>query len=285
MAAPALRLSGATDLRQSLSTKLKIARLSMTISTRTVAERLNRRFPISHATIANYEAGKFVPPLDVLAALAELYDRPLNWFLERGETLAGIRYRNLKSRVRASDLHRFEADVQRWIDAFVAIERRLKRHLKASVSGIDGPRDLGPGELSREVRRRLQISEAEPIPSVVEVLEAFGIRVLEHPTDLRIDGLAARYSGENVVVLNPMVSNDRVRMNAAHELAHVLFGDCDLTETDNKETERRAFEFASHGYDLSGRQAGIRHESRSKGPLGRVRPPRLEEQRTRLCQT
>ncbi len=63
---------------------------------------------------------------------------------------------------------------------------------------------------------------------------------------MRIDGLAAKYDEEYVVVLNPTVSNDRGRLNAAHELAHILFGDCDMTVRKSRRAERRAFDFASH---------------------------------------
>jgi Zn-dependent peptidase ImmA (M78 family) len=70
--------------------------------------------------------------------------------------------------------------------------------------------------------------------------------VLENPTDLRIDGLAAKYGDEYIIVLNPTVSNDRSRLNAAHELGHVLLGDCDAEGAESKASEQRAFEFASH---------------------------------------
>ena len=84
------------------------------------------------------------------------------------------------------------------------------------------------------------------MPSVTDVLDRFGIRTIEHPTELRIDGLAAKFGGETAVVLNPAVPNDRSRLNAAHELAHIVYGDCDkegVAET--KESENRAFAFAS----------------------------------------
>jgi Zn-dependent peptidase ImmA (M78 family) len=244
MGAASLRVAESSNVKESLASKLRTARSLTGMSTRAVAASLAKRFPISHATVANYESGRSVPPMDILAALADFYERPINWFLERGKTLTGVHYRNLKSRVRMSDLHRFEAEVQRWIDGYVTIEQRLNQPLTASVS-LPGKRDSSPADLSREVRRLLNISEDDgSIPSVVEVLEQFGIRVLESPTDLRIDGLAARYGDEHVVVLNPNVSNDRSRMNAAHELAHVIFGDCDTEE--NKDSERRAFDFASH---------------------------------------
>ena len=81
---------------------------------------------------------------------------------------------------------------------------------------------------------------------MVDVLEQFGIRTLENRNELRIDGLAAKYANEYIVVLNPSVSNDRTRLNAAHELAHVIYGDCDTEEEESKALETRAFEFASY---------------------------------------
>lgn len=248
MATNRLRVHGGEDVRENLASKLKTARSLTGMSTRAVSAKLAKRFAVSHATLANYESGRTVPPMDVLAALAELYERPLNWFLEGGKSLTGVQYRNLKSRVRMSDLHTFEAHLQRWIDAYVALELRLDRSLTKAISVSFSSRDklLLPDELGRAVRRELNISEDEPISSVVEVLERFGIRVLENPTDLRIDGLAAKYDGKYVVVLNPTVSNDRTRLNAAHELGHVLYGDCDSEEAADKATEQRAFEFASH---------------------------------------
>jgi Zn-dependent peptidase ImmA (M78 family) len=262
MGSQPFRVVGGGSVRESLAAKLKTARSLTGMATRTVAAKLVKRFAISHATIANYESGRSVPPMDVLAALAELYERPINWFLEGGKTLTGVRYRNLKSRVRISDLHRFEADVQRWIDAYVAIETRRKKPLNPRIADVQAFRILGPEDLSREIRRRREVSEDEPIASVVEVLELFGIRVLENPTDLRIDGMAAKYGDEYVVVLNPTASNDRTRLNAAHELAHVLLGDCDHDEGESKAVEQRAFDFASH-FLLPNRQLKSAFEGKS----------------------
>jgi Zn-dependent peptidase ImmA (M78 family) len=247
MANVAFRVGGEHDVRATLAGKLKTARSLTGMSTRSVAAKLSKRFPISHATIANYESGRTVPSLDILAALADLYERPLNWFLERGRCLTGVRYRNLKSKVRIADLHRFEADVQRWVDAYVTLEMRLNRPLTPSIKGFRPDTRTRPVDLARQVREKLGIKRDEdPIPSVVEVLEQFGVRTLENPNHLRIDGMAAKYGNQYVVVLNPSVSNDRTRLNAAHELAHVLFGDCDSEEPESKDVEGKAFEFGSH---------------------------------------
>ena len=50
-------------------------------------------------------------------------------------------------------------------------------------------------DLARRVRAELGMGEYEkdPIDSVVDVLHRFGVRVMELRTELRIDGLAARF--------------------------------------------------------------------------------------------
>lgn len=238
--------AGASSMEMSLAAKLKLARQGIGLSTRKVVEKLPTRLKLSHATLANYEKGRSAPPLDVLVALAAVYERPINWFLQRGTPLTNIRYRNLPSRVRISDRHQFEAEVQRWLDAYVAIEQRLDCPLQGEFTDFRANPDESPPELAQRVRRFLNFSATDPIPSVTDILDRFGIRTIEQPTEFRIDGLAARFGDEPAVVLNPGVSNDRSRLNAAHELAHVIFGDCDKEDTiETKASENRAFEFAS----------------------------------------
>lgn len=231
-------------VQKSLASKLRTARSITALSTRAVAKLLEPLFPISHSTIANYEKGVSVPPLDVLAALSKVYDRPLNWFLEPSKGLSGVRYRNVKSKTKSSDLLCFEAGVQRWIDAYVAIESRLNRRLKPKIDikKIKVTEDLA--SLAQDIRRKFGIGEDEPIASIISVLEGFGVRVIEVESDVKIDGLAARYGDEYIVALNPKVPHERHRLNAAHELAHILLGDCEGAE-DSPELEQRAFELAS----------------------------------------
>jgi Zn-dependent peptidase ImmA (M78 family) len=230
----------------SLAAKLASARAASGLSTRAVKDQLGNRFSISHATIANYEKARTIPTLEVLAVLADVYERPLTWFFESGPSLSGIRYRNLKSKVRVGDRHLFEAKAQHWLEAYARLESRLGEPLRPQHGvpgiGLDQPEH----EIARNVRKILKLRQEEPIPSIVAVLEHFGVRTIELPTELRIDGLAARFGSEFAVVLNPNTSNDRCRMNAAHELAHVLLGDCHTNKLREQEIERRAYGVASH---------------------------------------
>src|SRR5438477_11698415 len=101
-------------LIEALARKLKQARLATGMSTRMGEKKLPTRWRVSHASVANFETARSTPNMEVLGALADLYQRPLTWFLEAGPTLSGVRYRNLRSKVRVSERHGFEAAAQQW---------------------------------------------------------------------------------------------------------------------------------------------------------------------------
>jgi len=236
------------DSVASVGEKLRAARKGMGLSTREVAGRLAGTFQVSHATIANYEKGSSQPTLDVLGALAALYDRPMKWFVEYGPMLSGIRYRNLPSRVRQSEKHQFEAESLRWLEAYL----RIETFLNASLSARRRPSSswgTKPEVFAERVRRELGIAPDAPVPSVIDALEAFGIRVVEVSTTLRIDGFAALLGKEPVVILNSDRPEDRIRLNASHELFHVLLGHCVAiasSKLEHKGDEDAAFACARH---------------------------------------
>lgn len=233
-----------TNALPGLAEKLKSARNAVGISTRLAAERAGARMRLSHATIANYEKGRSTPSLDVLAVLASVYGRPINWFLESGETLSGVRYRNLTSRVRLGERQQYEANSQKWLEAYVRLERHLGSPLEAEsvIPDIGG---VSEDEAAERIRSALGVKKGEPVPSMARAMEQFGIRAIELPTEAAIDGLAARFGSEFVVVLNPDTVNDRCRLNAAHETVHIATGDCESGLPSSKDDERRAFNIAS----------------------------------------
>jgi len=229
-----------------LCMRLQSARKATAMSTRAVAEELERRGRLlSHATIANYERGKTLPPLDVVAALADLYGLPVNWFLQPHSVLAKVCYRALK-KVGVKDKRQFEADAQQWLEGYRRLEAAVGDPLRNTLVDFR-VRESENGEfLAKRLREELSV-EDRPVPSVIEVLHRFGVRVLSLRSTVAIDGLAATFEDERVVVLNSGLSNDRIRLNAAHELGHHLYRDlrCGRSLSD-AERENAAFEFASH---------------------------------------
>lgn len=235
---------------QHLAIKLKQARLATGDSTRKVAEKLAARVKVSHTTLTNYEAGRSHPTMDVLAGLAALYDRPINWFLSQSLTLRNVRYRNRKSRVKLNDLARYESHAIKWLQAYRSLEDTLNQPLRGEYAGFRFEDGESGADAAKRLREKMGLDPHEKITSVADLLEQLGVRAIELPTDLAVDGLAALAESdgnEYVVALNSTVSSDRARLNAAHEVGHVLAGDCDSDDIDNRgPNEDRAFDFASH---------------------------------------
>ncbi len=236
-----------TRVDRSLARRLREARREVGLSTRAVSEKLPRRLTVSHVTITSYENGVTVPPIDLLAALAGIYQRPMNWFLENRETLSGFRYRNLRAQVPLADQRQFEALAGKWAEAYFSLDKHLKAHQLRRPRVYAAHEDQPTNKLAVKVRQEfLNLDDDQPIQNMIHVLESFSAWALEIKSSFGIDGAAARHGNEFVVVLNPDVANDCVRMNAAHELAHVLYDGCkqDFGWSD-ADVEKRAYAFAA----------------------------------------
>jgi len=133
------------------------------------------------------------------------------------------------------------------LEAYVKLEEALEQ---PPVSRRELPsmrRDSDGRTAAIEFRRDLGLRDDEPIQSVVALLDALGVRTMEIATDLAIDGMAGQFGSAPFVVLNSNRSNDRMKMNAAHELAHIALADChETTPEAAATTEARAYEFASN---------------------------------------
>jgi Zn-dependent peptidase ImmA (M78 family)/transcriptional regulator with XRE-family HTH domain len=237
-----------TRVDRNLGRRLREARHEAGLSTRSVVKRLPRRVALSHVTLTGYENGVTVPPIDVLAALADVYARPLNWFLENRESLGSFRYRNLPSRVRLAERRQFEAMTGKWADAYVKLDRHLKHHSARNAGVPHLPReDAAPGALAATVRKQfLNLADEQPVQNVVAVLESFSAWTFELKASFGIEAATTRRGEDFVIVLNPDVANNRARMTAAHELAHVLYDGCkNQYGLTYDEVEKRAYIFAS----------------------------------------
>lgn len=70
-----------------LGERLREARLNARLTVREAAERIGLN---SHGTLVQYEHGTVLPPLDRLAALAQVYDMPLASLLVSHDALAPV---------------------------------------------------------------------------------------------------------------------------------------------------------------------------------------------------
>ena len=232
---------------KSIAERLRIARETAGMSTRAVSLRLKERgMAVSHMSLSNYETAKLPPSVALIDTLAELYGRPREWFLSSGPILSGIRYRALKA-VKVSDKRAFEGESTGWFQAYIAAEKAVNDPIKPPSIKFKIKADDSGATAAQKVREEYKFGDCYPIPSVMRLLENFGIRVIQLHSDARIDGMAGHLGDNPVVAVNQTLPNDRVRLNAAHELGHHLFEDCiDGSALSDEEIERRAFEFASY---------------------------------------
>jgi Zn-dependent peptidase ImmA (M78 family) len=233
-------------VNSNFSKRLLSARQGAAISTRVVAQRLQKKgFSVSHATIANYESGKTIPPLPLVGALADLYGLSINWFLQPEPVLTDVCYRALK-KVSMKDKQQFEATAQRWLEGYRRLEIKLGKRLSNKMTDFEMPDDTNGKLMAERLRKHLKLAD-RPVPSTINVLHQFGVRVMSLNAVSGIDGFAANLEQESVVVLNSRLSNDRIRLNAVHELGHHLYSDsCYGMGLTDRERESRAFEFASN---------------------------------------
>ncbi len=232
--------------KSTLGERLKSARQEAGFtSAREVALQMPIQVRVSHATLLSYERDETTPNMDVLSAIAYVYQCSLTALLSNRAILTGVRYRALKSKVGVKDRQRFLAECQRWVEAYANVQQHLKHELKQTLK-FEIRKNEGAKAAAGRLREALKLDPHDRLLSVCELLEKMGIWVLEIETDLAIDGIAARYGDISVVFLNVAVSPDRARLNAAHEAAHHLFGDCMEGGDETPEAEKRAMDFASY---------------------------------------
>ena len=85
----------------------------------------------------------------------------------------------------------------------------------------------------------------DPVPNLVHLMEANGVRVFSLPPDcLDVDAFSTTRSGTPFAFLNTRKSGERGRFDAAHELGHLVMH-CEHRIPHGREAEPEANDFAS----------------------------------------
>ncbi len=207
--------------------RLRLARKRAGLSLQALSERISP--PISAQAISKYESGKMMPSSSVLVGLGKALGVSLD-FLMSGQVaeLSGVEFRK-HSGTSAQDRAHAEALVIEKLEDYLAIEDIL------GLDDSDDPFDevrcdavATADEVEREARKlrsHWQLGN-DPIPSMTDLLEEKGIKVIEADLPERFDGLACdvkRTGGKRdteVVVISSRTNIERKRFNLAHELAH-----------------------------------------------------------------
>jgi Zn-dependent peptidase ImmA (M78 family) len=218
--------------------RLILARKSRGLTKRDLANRAE----VSIRSLDNYESGDRDPSETHLSRLAEVLDFPIEFFHgpDLDEPTASATNFRAFSRLPARNVDQANASATiaqllvRWIDD------RFK------LAEPDIPRYPGvkPEVAADAVRKRWGLGE-RPAPNMIHLLEARGIRVFALIEECRqVDAFSLWQADRPYVFLNTTKSAERSRMDAAHELGHlVLHGG--HSATGGREVEHEAQRFGS----------------------------------------
>ena len=206
--------------------RLRLARKRAGLSMRALADATSPK--VTAQAISKYEAGKMLPSSAVLVGLGKALDVSLDFLMSAQiEALDAVEFRK-HSGASARDRARAEAVVMDSLERYLAIEHILD--IKSSVDWVEGRRydsvasEPQIDERADELRGVWDLGR-DPIPSLCELLEDKGIKVVEADLPESINGLSCHVlrGGEIVaeaVVVSSRINVERKRFTLAHELAH-----------------------------------------------------------------
>ncbi len=183
---------------------------------------------VTAQAISKYEAGKMLPSSAVLFSLGKALDVSLDFLMStQVEALDAVEFRR-HSIASARDRAKAEAVVTDNLERYLAIEYILD--IKTSVDWVEGQsfhRVASEPQIDEraDYLRRAWDLGLDPIPSLCELLEDKGIKVVEADLPGSINGLSCHVlrNGEAVaeaVVVSRRINVERKRFTLAHELAH-----------------------------------------------------------------
>lgn len=218
-------------------TRLMLARARRRLTQAALADRCG----LSRRILVAYERGTTQPTDDNLAALAQTLDFPASFFTAeeidhvRPE---GVSFRSLSTMTaRDRDAVLAAGTIATAFNSWLTDRFHLP---EADVLDLpDHEAELAAGAL-----RAAWGIGAQPIESMVHLLEARGVRVFSLAEDCAsVDGFSLWRNSTPFVFLNTLKSAERGRFDAAHELGHLVLHR--HGEPQGREVERAANQFAS----------------------------------------
>lgn len=222
-----------------LGGRLKLARAKAGLSLRDLAAQMDP--PVSAQALSKYENDAMMPSSRVLLGLSRALSVPMDFLMgAQVSALSGVEFRK-GAGTSAADRARVEATVIERLENYLAIEEIVGIEADGPVlAGVGGARIDAPEQidaLAAKVREKWALGE-DAIPSVTQLLEDRGVRVIEAPLSAKVSGMTCwveRNDGRPpvaAIVVSTGINLERRRFTLAHELAHRLIpavGDIGLT--------------------------------------------------------
>jgi Zn-dependent peptidase ImmA (M78 family)/DNA-binding XRE family transcriptional regulator len=205
-----------------LGQRLTSARKMRGMSLQDLADRLEQG--ISKQALNKYERGEMMPGSAMLISLSKALDVTVDFFFDQPEVVVELKDLEFRKKISKlgknaefSVLEKSKIILERYLE----LEQQLKLPQKADAFKFEREiRSIEDTEAAAEALRREWNLGYDPIPSVIEMLEDKGYKVIEIEADDAFDGFKSLVQGHKIIVLNKVHSEVRKRFTALHELAH-----------------------------------------------------------------
>src|SRR6266542_4768088 len=190
---------------------------------------LARKVGLAPSTISKYESGDKHPPPAVIDALAEVLDLPVTFLTRESQPDYSDRL-TFRSRSAASKALRVrETRLFHWTVEIAGFLRGVALFPQVNFPEYDVPDDPRAlsndqiDEIAESIRKFWKLGD-RPVPSVVEVLEDNGAMVVRREVGSElIDAYSEwRYGIPHIILAADKFAAARSRLDAAHELGHLL---------------------------------------------------------------
>lgn len=204
-----------------LSERLLTARRMSGLSLQELSDKMQNR--VSRQAIHQFEQGKSKPETDTLLDLANALDVRLDYFYRNSAiTFEKLEYRKKVKLTKSEEIAIQETAKDR-LERYFELEELTNAQLSFTNPIEDFIiKNLDDIETAAEQVRAVWNLGLKPIPSVIEMLEEKGIKVLEVDATDGFQGFSAEANAALIVVINANDDAFRKRFTAIHELAHIL---------------------------------------------------------------
>jgi Zn-dependent peptidase ImmA (M78 family)/DNA-binding XRE family transcriptional regulator len=260
-----------------IGNRLKRAREALGLSLRELEAAI--RGQVSAQAIGKYERDEMMPGSTILLALAgALHISPEYLLSEREIELAGVDFRKAPH-ASVKEERAVEAAVLDQVERYLELEELLpgvEQRWDAPAGDAFAISRVEEAEQAADALRRLWQLGMDPIPSMAELLEDKGVKVIALNLPENVSGSKAfvqRPAREDVpvIVVNQGHNGERQRFTLAHELAHLVLRFSGLSDA---EQEKAADRFAGAflmARDMVVRLLGAHRTSISIGELAELK--------------
>lgn len=181
-------------------------------------QELAARTDVTPRAVSSWESGASEPSSENVEAIARVLDFPRGYFFgDAPVQLANAEFRSLARMTAKQRSTALAAGAQA-----VALDEWISTRFDRPVAKLPDLRDSESPEGAADNLRALWALGYSPIPNLVHLLEAKGVRVysLVHE-GTSVDAFSDWHGGTPFIFLNTQKTAERSRLDAAHELGHL----------------------------------------------------------------